>query len=254
VSEPQSPSTTLVVLGASNVRAGLRDIAVLACSAVNGPLELHAAAGNGRSYGQVSRFLGRVLPSIADCGLWQALALSRPARCLALLTDLGNDLAFGASAQAVQGWLEGSLDRLARWRAQIVVTGLPLDSVERMSPREFEIWSRILFPWHRIERAHVLAQARELDARLAELARRRGLIKVDPRPEWYGRDPIHVRRDCRRRAWASYLAPLGLASPRVEPADVRGRLWYERVRLFGVECGTAQPCARFRRAGSLHLY
>ncbi len=242
------------MLGASNLSAGLRDVAALARAGIDGPLELYAAAGNGRSYGQLSRFLGRVLPGIDACGLWSALDSTRSARTLALLTDVGNDLAFGASAAQVQGWLELALDRLARHDALTVVTGLPLASVERMPPWEFRLWSKILFPWHAIERSRLLAQARELEARLEQLSRARGLHKVDPQLEWYGHDPIHVRRGARATAWEHYLAPWGLRARPAAELEWRGRAWYERVRLFGRECGVPQPCARFSGAASLWLY
>ncbi len=261
MSEPQSAGTRIVLLGASNLSAGLRQVAALARAGVDGPLGVYAAAGNGRSYGQLSRFLGRVLPGIDACGLWDALGASPSERTLALVTDVGNDLAFGASAEQVRGWLELALDRLERHRALTVVTGLPLESVERMPAWEFRLWANVLFPWHSLERERVLAQARELDARLGELARARGLIKVDPRLAWYGHDPIHVRRAARLEAWTSYLAPWGLrGDARGERAaefapkfELEGRLWYERVRLFGRECGVKQPCARFGDA-ALRLY
>lgn len=254
MSEPQSAGTRVVLLGASNLSAGLRQIAALARAGIDGPLELHAAAGNGRSYGQLSHFLGRVLPGIDACGLWGALEATRSQRTLALVTDIGNDLAFGASAGQVHGWLELALERLARHGASVVITGLPLASVERMPAWEFRLWSKLLFPWHAIERSHLLGQARELDARLDELARARGLVKVDPLLEWYGHDPIHVRRGARGQAWASYLAPLGLRASRPAALEWSGRLWYERVRVLGRECGVPQPCARFAPDGSLRLY
>ena len=47
-------------------------------SADSAPLEIFAADGHGRSYGMASRVLGRELPGILECRLWETLA-SRPA-------------------------------------------------------------------------------------------------------------------------------------------------------------------------------
>jgi hypothetical protein len=246
----------VVLLGASNLAIGLNAAASAARSRLGAPLEVFAAAGRGRSYGQVSRFLGRVLPGIDACGLWRALDASPAAPTYALVTDLGNDLAFGASAEQVQGWLEVSLARLAAHGAQTVITGLPLATVERISPVAFRFWAKLLFPWHAIERSRLLEQARELEARLEKLASERGLAKVDPQLEWYGRDPIHVRSARRAEAWRRYVSPWSGAES-VEPhARVKfdGWPWYEQVRLFGFECGRAQPCARFEGHSSLRVF
>jgi hypothetical protein len=256
VKSAQSSGARVVLLGASNLAAGLRDAADAARSRLGAPLEIFAAAGRGRSYGQVSRFLGRVLPGIDACGLWRALEAAPAAPTYALVTDLGNDLAFGASAAQVQGWLELALDRLAKHDAQIAVTGLPLEAVERMPPAAFRFWAKLLFPWHSIERGRLLEQARELETRLAKLASERGLAKVDPQLAWYGRDPIHVRSARRAEAWRSYVSPWSDAAAVAPSTRTRfqGWPWYEQVRLFGWECGTAQPCARFAGPSSLALF
>lgn len=245
------------MLGASNVAASLPTIVRVARAHLCAPVDLLAAAGKGRSYGQTSRFLGRVLPGISHCGLWSELARPHAGPTYALATDLGNDIAFGASAEQLQRWLEASLDRLAAAGARIVVTGVPLEPLRRLPRWELKLMASVLFPWHRIDCDRALDQAAELDARLTRLARERGLAKVDPRTEWYGHDPIHVRRAFRRDAWEAYAG--GWAQPRsagTAPSveRVRGRIWYERVRLFGIECGVAQPCARIGDASSLRLY
>lgn len=259
----QSSAGRVVLLGASNLTLGLRwatsaahaRLAPNDSEAARAPLAFFVASGNGRSYGQLSRFLGRVLPGIDACGLWPALAAAPSGPTAALVTDLGNDLAFGASARQVLAWLSTALERLERHHARTVLTGLPLERLERIGAREFRFWSKLLFPFHRIERARLLGEARELDAALVELARARGLARVAPRSEWYGLDPIHVARARRAEAWASYSAPWGgPAALTLEREPVAGRVWYERVRLFGVECGVAQPCARLSRGSTLRLY
>lgn len=246
----------MVLLGASNLAAGLREVAGAARAHWSGPVEIYAAAGKGRSYGQLSHFLGRVLPGIDACGLWPALDSAARAPTAALVTDLGNDLAFGASAEQVQRWLEIALDRLSRHDARVVVTGLPLASLERMPAWEFRLWASVLFPWHEIVREQVLEQARELDARLEQLSRARGLTKVDPQLDWYGHDPIHVKRSARARAWGTYTAPWGDSGElrQARAAEFHGRVWYEQVRVLGLSCGVEQPCARFDVSSSLRLY
>src|SRR6185312_15364145 len=92
-----------------------------------GPVEVLAACGHGRSYIAWSRFLAiRHLPGIAGCGLWQALEDRPGLSTVALLTDAGNDLVYGAPVPAIVRGIEACLEKLAARRAQIVLTPLPL--------------------------------------------------------------------------------------------------------------------------------
>jgi hypothetical protein len=238
------------VLGASNVAMGLRP-AIAAVRETLGPrLDLFVACGHGRSYGVRGNFLGRSLPSIADCGLWSALDACGPAPTYALVTDLGNDLGFGSSAAQLEQWLLRSLEKLEACGARIVVTGLPVARIAALPRWEFALFASLFFPTRGVVRERVLAEARDLEGRLGALANSGRIVKVDPEPAWYGRDPIHVTKPSRPAAWKAFTAGWrqsgGLASGAVEPqgpAKVAGRLWYERVRLFGVEAGCRQPCA-----------
>lgn len=244
-----------MLLGASNLTFGLRAAADAARAKLGGPVDVLAACGKGRSYALRSCFVVRTLPGIDSCGLWRALEAAGERPTFAVVTDLGNDLAFGASAEQVAGWLDGVLARLAGHGARTVLTGLPLASLRRIGPIEFTFWKHLFFPTRRVDRARLLEQAPELDARVAELARRYGLPKVDPEPDWYGLDPIHVRRGRRAEAWSAFVARWSDAPPNgAAPAKLRGSLWYEQVRLFGLETGRAQPCAALADGTTFSLY
>ena len=91
------PERRVVLLGASNLVAGLPRVVEAARSVWGGPLDILAAAGHGRSYGRSSRVLWRTLPGILSCGLWEDLARRPPASTAALLTDVGNDILYGGS-------------------------------------------------------------------------------------------------------------------------------------------------------------
>ncbi|HSS47569.1 MAG TPA: hypothetical protein VLX28_01360, partial [Thermoanaerobaculia bacterium] len=143
--EDRSPVQRAVLLGASNLRASLPLVVNLLRA--DGALEVLAACGHGRSYGARSRFLGiRHLPGIAGCGLWQALE-GRPALpTLALVTDVGNDLVYGAEVAEIVRWIETCLNRLARRRSRVVLTLLPLARLEKLSPWEVRLAVSLLFP------------------------------------------------------------------------------------------------------------
>ncbi len=70
-----SRTPRVVLIGASNVTKSLSVIIDIAHQLLGKPLDIFTALGLGRSYGLFSRILGRGLPSIRDCGLWDALQI-----------------------------------------------------------------------------------------------------------------------------------------------------------------------------------
>lgn len=240
----------VVVLGASNVTLALRSIVEIARGVCDTPLEILTAHGHGRSYGTWSRaFFARDLPSIDACGVWSAIESRRASETFALVTDIGNDLVYGRRVDEIETWVARCLDRLRAVDARIVVTRLPIASLATLSPLRFRVVQSILFPARRIELSTLLAQARELDERVAQLVTSRGIALVEPRADWFGRDPIHVRRARRAAVFAEILAhwaPHG---------STQSLSWHERRalhlarpevrRIFGRTQTRAQPCVRF---------
>ena len=245
-----------MLLGASNLTAGFHDVLKTAADLLGAPLEVHAALGRGRSYGAASTFLARRMGGIAGCGLWPALARGTPRATFALLTDVGNDLPFGAAPRTILGWIEQALDRLQAVEARTVITTLPLANVLRLPAWEFELWRRVMFPFHRIERSAVLEGAVLVDQGLRRLASERGLALVEPAPDWYGRDPIHIARARRALAWRRVLEGWGVSAqgarlPKLPPTWTLApaQRW-----ILGVEGRRSQPCARLEDGTTLALW
>jgi hypothetical protein len=197
--------TRVVLLGASNLTRGISTIVRLAQMAFGGPLDLLAALGHGRSYGLASRVLFRELPGIESCGLWQALAERRPLPTAALLTDVGNDIFYGASLDEIEGWVESALDRLAKHRARIVMTLLPADNAATISEWRFELMRRLMFHRCRLSLGEVRELICALNERLQSTAERRSIQVVAQRASWYGIDPLHIRMRHWPCAWSEIL-------------------------------------------------
>jgi hypothetical protein len=255
------PPRRLVVLGASNVALALPTLVAAARALWGGPLDVLLAFGHGRSYGMRMPLLWRELPGIIDCGLWRALEGRPPAPTAALLTDIGNDLLYEVPVPAIAAWVETCLDRLEQAGARVAMTSLPMRSVSGLSPSRFRVIRSIFFPRSQLRYDTILGWARELDERLRRLARERGAILVEPRPEWYGFDPIHIRRGRRAAAWLEMLSALAGGSRGVVsfPPRLRRspRLWLlkaEQRWVFGRERYTAQPTARLHDGTTLALY
>ena len=255
--------TRVVLLGASNIAIAFPQIVRQLSAGLPGPLELFAAFGHGRSYCTWSRVLARRLPGIDRCGLWADLkraATERPARTLALLTDIGNDLIYGSAADVLERHLVTCLTALSAYQPELVVTRLPLASIERLSALRYHSTRFFFFPKTRVSWPEMLQRARGMDDALAGLATRFSARLIDPPLAWYGFDPIHIRQRRRTEAWrtmfsgwSSYDASRPL--PRCSRQDrLRLRVAAPEERLlFGRRQLKSQPALTWNGV-SLHLY
>ena len=130
IERPPGGPRRIVLLGASNLTRGISAVLVEAERHFGSPLEVYAALGHGRSYGMTSRILFRSLPGITECGIWNALAALPAAPTAALVTDVGNDLLYGATPATILHWVDECLRRLAERNARAVLTLLPWDPLE----------------------------------------------------------------------------------------------------------------------------
>jgi hypothetical protein len=239
----RAPALRAILLGASNLRISLPFLLDQVRRRAGGPVETLAACGHGRSYGTWSRFLFvRHLPGIAGCGLWREVERRPPLPTFALVTDVGNDLLYGAGAGEIAVWVEA------------VVTLLPLARLERLSSRQVRLAASLLFPGREVAWPTLLDRARDLDERLRRIGGERGLRLVEPAADWYGLDPIHLRRRSRREAWSRILPP----APTV-PGTFAGirripLLGTAEARLFGVPLRRSQPAIRLKDGSTVALY
>lgn len=255
---PRQAPARLIALGASNLARGLLTLTDVVRAATGGPIEVVAALGRGRSYGLRSSLLGRTLVGIDDCGLWRALPSLPPRRTRALLLDVGNDILYGIDAATILRWVDGAVQRLCDHGAACVVAGLPLASIDRLGPRRYRLVRSVLVPGCRLSLAEVQDRAHRVEAGLRDLALRRGCTFRPLRAEWYGFDPVHIRRSHAFAAFADLLG-LDVAPPRpaLDGAAARLRLLQarpERRWWFGREQHAAQPARRFADGTTLSLY
>ena len=165
-----TPPRRLVAVGASNLTRGFPTLAASLCTAAGPDAELFAALGLGRSYGMNSRVLARTLPSILDCGLWRALAAMPPAPTRAVVTDVGNDILYGAPSSLILEWVAEVVDRLRRTTPDVVITGLPLASLRQLSNARFLAFRTVFYPPARVTRMDAIHAAEQIDEGLQALA------------------------------------------------------------------------------------
>jgi hypothetical protein len=252
----------VVLLGASNLSQGLATVLATTRRYSRGPLDILTADGRGRSYGMPSRLLGRGLSGITDCGLWSALEERPRLPTSGLVTDVGNDVMYGATADQILEWVGVCLERLSRHDdVRLVVTGLPISRVEKLSPEQFLVLRSILFPRNRDDFATVLRTSQVVDEGLRELAARYGAAFVSAPVEWYGADPIHIRRSLRPTVWNQVLSLWNEPSTVGEAVrvsiwnSIRAQLWAPAEReVFGMTRRRRQPAVEYSDGTRLSFY
>ena len=260
VCEHDFPPRRVVLLGASNLTRGFSTAMELSRQIWGGPIEILAALGHGRSYGIASSVLGRRLPGIIQCGLWEALNQRPVAPTAAVVTDIGNDLLYDIPVDQIAVWVEFCLDRFAAAEARTVVTALPVENLNRVSPSRFVLFRTLFVPTCRLELPVVAARACELNQRVVHLADHFGAELVRPSASWYGLDPIHIKIRRWRPAWKKIFSPFSDGPP---PAGIRGSFFrwvylrslcpFER-RVFGFEQRQTQPAGRLKDGSTISLY
>lgn len=199
---------------------------------------IYISHGHGRSLGQGSRVFFRTLPGHLQTGLWQGLT-----NCdHALMTDIGNDLVYGHSVDRILGWVQDCAGRLRSLGAEITITGLPLASVKDLSATRFRIFKTAFFPSHPLSLDTLYSRVVQLDEGIRKIAAATGAQFVAPERDWYGFDPIHVRRTRRADAWSEMLSHWSAWDPK--PAATARSSLVLRMRLRALPPETRQIFGR----------
>lgn len=255
------PTRRVILLGASNLVRSISTVVETTRQLWREPVEIMAAIGHGRSYGQDSRMLGRKISGIFPCPLWKDLQ-SRPALpTVALVTDVGNDLGYEVGVADLVSWVEGCLDHLERAGATIIVTELPLARLERLTEWQFLFFRTLFFPKSRITFDDIRSRADALNDSLVALCERRKIPVISVSGAWYGLDPIHLKRSVWREAWPTILANWRDAEAEGLRLRMSLRRWaYLRAlapaeqAIFGWECRARQPSGVLHDGTTVSLY
>jgi hypothetical protein len=247
----------VVALGASNLTRGFQTVVSTARTLWGSDVEVLAALGHGRSYGAPSRFIARTLPGILKSGLWDQLERLPQKATRGLVTDVGNDILYGFSAERTLGWVEETLVRLRCLTQDIVLTDLPLTSIRRLSNLKFLAFRSVLVPSCRLSLAQVIERAEQVNEGLVSLAEAYGARFFRLDPAWYGCDPIHIRPSLWRPAWqqilGTQLQKTSWGGSVIESAKLYC-MRPERRWLFGREQVTPQFGVALRSGGHVWLY
>jgi hypothetical protein len=259
--ETPAPRQRVVLLGASNLSIMFPTIVETARAMYAQPLEMFVAKGFGRSYGQQSKFFGKKFPGILQSGLWDAMSRAQALPTVAIIADIGNDLAYEAPVDTIIKWIETALDRLASYGARVVLNEPPLDSLKRVGTVRYRVMRELLFPKCRLSRAELLSRAERLSERLHELSREREIPIFAGESAAYGLDPIHPRRASAGDVWErmlSALSPTSSGRPLVHPAPIDSLRFYQLKphtwSVYGWSRCAEQPCRRLADGTTIAIY
>ena len=205
--ETREPQQRVVLMGASNLSIMFPTIVESLRAMHAHPIELHVAKGFGRSYGLHSKFFGKKFPGILSSGLWPALNRARPLPTVAIIADVGNDLAYEAPVEKIIEWVERALDRLATHDAKAVLNNVPIESLR----------ARRLGPLSHVARGP-LSQLQTLPQRNA--APRRDAQRATRRSRRSARNPGVFRGKCMVRTRSDPSSP-EVGRRDLEPIDRR---------------------------------
>ena len=221
--------------GASNLWLSRRAALAGLRARFEGPLEVGLACGPGRSYGVK-----------AGNPLVRYLALRStelpPDPDLAILTDVGNDIAYGQNPGDVLGWIEELTTRLGRSRkTSLVITGTPLESLRLIPQWFFPLLRSVLYPSSTITQERVLKSLEEITAGVKVLAQQRGYQYLEPDARWYGLDHVHLDRAHYGPCWETWLEQI---RPRQGPLGPWPG-WWRTLGMVPAHCwvlGREQRC------------
>jgi hypothetical protein len=189
--------------GASNLwlsrRAALRAVR----RRFEGPIEVGLACGPGRSYGlRAGNPLVRYLP------LKEVEFPAPSTPLLAVLSDIGNDIAYAQRPDTTLAWVGELTHRLDQQGAEVVLTGVPVESLRGLPAWMFVLLRSLYYAGQNVQQADVMQRLDDLEGGLITLASQRGYPFLPTDPLWYGFDRFHLRATHHTHCWESWMERL----------------------------------------------
>jgi hypothetical protein len=257
----RTPSRRMILLGASNLVQSFPTLVATVQSTWSAPVEIMAAMGHGRSYGRETIVFGRKISGIFPCALWQDLQTRPTMPTAALITDIGNDLLYGVAVEQLVEWVSQCIDRTLEAGAEVIVTQLPIASLEKLGEKRFRFFRRVFFPRSQLTLADALDHARAINDRLSFLEQSKKISVIPVSGDWYGLDPIHLARYAKPIAWPAILsiwrsvdAPQRVTTPSVWMAAYLASLAPSERSILGVMRRATQPSGRLSDGTTISLY
>jgi len=209
----------LILLGASNLSRGCFAFARHMKTCLHPrKLEVLIASGPGRAYYASGGLLNVSYPPICTSEIFEVAHNKSESGCqvVALVTDIGNDIMYGVSAEQVIETVQQVFDKLQSLNAEIFYTTLPVAFEKGIHPIWFYILRSVLLPFSRVSYSEATAGIVEVNRFLKERAGSYGHL-ISDMDRYLGFDDIHYGWLRAHSAW-SHVAKVMLGTLGVDMA------------------------------------
>lgn len=199
-------SSRIQLYGASNLWLSRRAALSAIRRRFDGPIEVGLACGPGRSYGlRAGNPLVRYRP-LREVEFPSPGPSGPPT--LALLSDIGNDIAYAQRPDTTLGWVEGLASRLEGQGAEVILAGIPVESLRGLPAWLFLVLRRLYYTGQSVTHGDIMQRLEDLEGGLRQLARERGYPFLDTDTSWYGFDHFHLRSAFYGACWEGWMERL----------------------------------------------
>jgi len=198
-----SSHTLFLLMGASNLARGYSILTrhILNCFGQN-KTEFLNALGPGRGFCSRGGMFNFTYPPIQDCRILEVAEKKSCDTRVVLITDIGNDLMYGVSADTLIESLDRLIDRTLQWDAEIFLTSIHVNLKKDVSQTTFFILKSFFYPGSSITYEETDLFIIKVNGYLEEKARQNERVHLISGMESFaGADKIHYSLLQTHSAW-----------------------------------------------------
>ena len=156
---------------------------------------------------------------------------------LALVTDIGNDIAYSQRPEQVVQWVSQLTERLESEGYQVIVGGIPAKSLARLHPLFFKTLAKFYYPDGSVSKEQVTRDLEAVELGVYDLCEERGYPHIPLDPDWYSLDRFHLKPSANTPYWGTILDSFPVHTPfsSTWSYKVRRPLFPQRFWLIGKE-------------------
>ncbi|MBC8283208.1 MAG: hypothetical protein H8E32_05285 [Nitrospinae bacterium] len=201
------PKILFLLMGASNLARGYSLLTRHLSKCLGaGNSEFLNALGPGRGFCARGGMFNFTYPPIQDCRVMEAAEKKTKHTRAVLITDIGNDLMYGVTADVLIECLDTLIDRMLQWEAEIFLTSIHVDMKKDVSPATFFILRFIFYPASKVTYEETDSFIVKVNSYLEEKTRKNEKVHLITGMESYaGSDKIHYSLLKTHQAWSQVI-------------------------------------------------